>query len=121
MTDFEITKVAIEEIETKTLGMTQQFLQTHELIYEEDMPKISHIDKDEPDGTAIVYFPVKDEEFYVVVYVATTPTINVRWVETEAMHKVYFRATSEDLDFEQLASLTTLKPTGGWEKGQRKK
>jgi hypothetical protein len=121
MTDFEITKVAIEEIETKAWGTTQQFLQIHELIYEEDSPKILHIDKDESNGTAIVYFPVKDEEFYFAVSVATTPTINVRWVDTEAMHRVYFRATSEDLDFEQLASLTTLKPTGGWKKGERKK
>ena len=68
--------------------MTQQFLQIHELIYEEDMPKISHIDKDEPDGTAIVYFPVKDEKFCFAVYVATTPTINVRWAETEAVRNV---------------------------------
>ena len=67
-----------------------------------------HIDKDEPDGTAIVYFPVKDEKFYLAVYVAPTPTINVKWVGTEAMHRVYFRATSEDLHFEKFSCIEFL-------------
>jgi hypothetical protein len=121
MTDFEITKIAMEEIERKAWGVTEQFLQIHELIYEQGKPKILRIDKDEPDGTAIVYFPVKDEKFYFAVYVETAPIIKIRWIGTEPMHSVSFRATSENLNFEQLASLTTLKPTGGWDKGQAKK
>jgi len=121
MTNFEIIKHAIEEVEKKSWGVTQQFLGIHELIYEDNKPKIAHIDQDAPDGTAIVYFPVKDEKFYLAIYIKTIPDIDISWVGTEAGHSVYFKATSDNLDFSQLASLTTLKPTGGWSKGDMKK
>ena len=121
MIDLEITRHAIEEVETKRWGVTQQFFEIHELTYEDDKPKIAHIDKDDADGTAIVYMPVKGEKFYFAIYLETVPTIKVRGVGTEAGHSIYFRATSEDLDFDQLSGLTTLVPTHGWSKGELKK
>jgi hypothetical protein len=121
MADLDIIEYAIQEIVTKSWGVTQQFLEIHELVYEDNKPKIAHIDKDDPEGTVIVYFPVKGEKFYFAVYVTTSPAIAVSWVGTEAWHSVYFRATSDSLDYGQLASLTTLKPTYGWNKGEARR
>jgi hypothetical protein len=121
MENFEIIQHAIEEVEEKKWGVTQQFFEIHEVVYEGDKPKIAHIDEDDPDGVAVVYFPVKDEKFYLAIYVRTIPNIGVKWVDTEAGHRVYFKATSDDLNFDQLASLTTLKPTAGWSKGDKKR
>src|SRR5580700_6304191 len=120
MTDPEIIKYTIEEVEKKSWGVTQQFLEIHELLYEDNNPKIAHIDQDNPDGTAIVYFPVKDEKFYFTIYVKTSPAINISWVGTEGGYRVYFKATSDNLNFGQLAGLTVLKPTNGWNKGDLK-
>ena len=42
-------------------------------------------------------------------------------VGTEPNHKIYLRATSEMLNFHELAKLTKLKPADGWNKGDRRK
>jgi|GEM_PF-5577506 phenylpyruvate tautomerase PptA (4-oxalocrotonate tautomerase family) len=38
MIDLEIIKYAIEEVEKKSWGVTQQFLEIHELLYEDNKP-----------------------------------------------------------------------------------
>jgi hypothetical protein len=121
MTDLEITTVAIEEINKKSWGITQQFFEIHQILYEADQPKIAHINKHHSDGTAAVYFPVEKEKFYLAIYIQTTPIGDVIGVESAPDHSVYFRANSRDLSFDQLASLTTLSPTGGWNKGDKRR
>jgi hypothetical protein len=61
MDDKEIIQKAIEEIQTKTFGVTQQFLAIHEV----DLANVDklRIDREMQDGTVIVYFPVKREMF----------------------------------------------------------
>jgi hypothetical protein len=121
MADSLIIQKAIDEVELKHFGSTEQLLEIHEVVYEENQPKVLRVDTDGPDGSAIVYFPIKNEKFYLAVYLDTEPNISVRGVGTEAYHSVHFSATSETLDFEQLSSLTKLKPTSGWSKGDVRK
>lgn len=121
MADIQIIKKAIEEVESKTFGTTQQILEVHEVVYTDNQPQVLRVDREKEDGTAIVYFPVRDERFYLAVYLDTEPQVAVRGVETEPHHSVYFRATSETLSFEELSSLTTLQPTGGWSKGEKRR
>lgn len=121
MTDNPYIQKAIEELETQSFGVTEQFLKIHEVEYEEGLPKVLRVDQERGDGTVIVYFAVKGERFYLAVYLDTQPHIVVKWVETESYYSVYCRATSETLSYEQLAALTTLKPTSGWNKGDLKK
>ena len=121
MTDTLIIEKAIEEVETKTLGVTEQFLEIHQIVYENDNPKIARIDREKEDGTAIVYFPIKGEKFYLAVYLDTTPEVSVKWVQTENYNCVYFRAYSDKLSLEQLSKMTTLKSTGGRSKGDPKR
>lgn len=106
---------------SKNFGVTEQYLEAHELIYEDDQPMIAHISRNDEKGTASVYFPVKGEKFFFVVYLQTSPTAKVISVNDQSHHRVYFTANSEVLDFEGLSALTTLTPTGGWNKGDPRK
>jgi hypothetical protein len=115
-----IIEKAIEEIEAKSCGVTEQFLKIHELVYENDRPKVARVDRESEDGTAIVYFPVKDQKFYLAVYVDTEPEVSVRHVNTEPSNSVYFKAISEVYTLEELAEMTKLKPTGGRNKGDKR-
>ena len=96
MTDTSIIDKAVEEIETKTFGVTEQFLSIHKLVYIDNKPKIARVDTDKEDE-AIVYLNVEDEKFFLAVYVDTKPNLKVRWTNTEPYHSVYFRASSDTL------------------------
>ena len=117
----EIKEKAIEEIQTKSFGVTKQFLEIHEIVHEDNKPKISRIDTEKSDGTLIVYFSVVGEKFYFVIYLDSKPCISVRWVEIQPYHSISFRATSEILTVIDLANLTTLMSTSRWNKGDKKK
>ncbi len=121
MTHLQIIKIATEEVESRTWGVTQQFLEIHELVYDEGKLLVAHVDKDKSDGEAIVYFPVKDEKFHLAIYIRTNPNLEIVGVGTEPNHKIYLRATSEILSYEELCKLTKLQPTDGWNKGDKRK
>jgi len=121
MSDDIIIEKAIQEIETKTWGITEQFLEVHEILYAGGKPVIAGFDKSRADGVVIVYFAVKDEPFTYAIYFDTLPQIAFRWMGTVAECKVYFSATSEELSFEELLAITTLRPATGWNKGDIRK
>ena len=119
MAETLIIEKAIEEVETKTLGVTLQFLEIHKLVYVDNKPKIARVDTDKVDE-AIVYFNVEDEKFFLAVYVDLKPKVSVRWTNTEPYHSVYFRASSETLSLGELTDLTVLTITKGRNKGDKK-
>ncbi|MDP4265398.1 MAG: DUF4279 domain-containing protein [Bacteroidota bacterium] len=121
MTNTVLIQKATEEIKAKTFGTTEQFLEIHEIVYEDNNPKVARVDRDKKDGTAIVYFPVKDEKFYLAVYLNTEPEVSIRGVGTESYNSVYFHASSEILTLEQLSQMTTLKSSLGRNKGDEKR
>ncbi len=120
MTDTLIIEKAFEEVETKTLGVTEQFLGIHKLVYIDNTPKIARIDTDKVDE-AIVYFNVKDEKFFLAVYIDTNPNIKVRWTNTEPYHSVYFRASSDTLSLKEISDLTKLTSSRGRNQGDKKR
>jgi hypothetical protein len=121
MTNDIIIDKAIQEIETKTWGVIEQFLEVHKIVYADGKPVIARIDKENVDGTVIVYFSVKDEPFYFAIYFDTLPEIAIRWMGTAPNNCVYFAAFSNEMSFTQLAALTKLQPTGGWTIGETQK
>lgn len=110
-----------QEISKRTWGVTEQFLRVHEIVFVNGVPKIDRIDTEKTDGTVIAYVSVKDESFHFAVYFDNKETLNIIAVGTEAYNSVYFRATSDNLTFDELTSLTTIKSTGGWSKGEKMK
>jgi hypothetical protein len=121
MTENLIIEKAIDEIRSKRFGTTEQLLEIHEVVYVDNKPQILRVDRETDDGIAIVYFPIKDEKFYLAVWLNTTPEVSVRAVGTEDYNAVYLKVISDHLSFQELSSLTTLRATGGWSKGDSRK
>ena len=124
MTDQQVIALIEKEFQEKTLGETKQYLEIHSPIYSDNKIKVDRIDRDgkcyNQDELIIAYLPVLDERFYFAVYI--NPKENeVIGVDTEAYHQVYFRATSETLSIDELKSMTSLKPTDFWNKGDFRK
>jgi hypothetical protein len=119
MMDEEIIKIAIQEIEIKSWGITEQFLEVHDVVRIDGVPKLGRIDKDKPGGMAIAYFPVKDEKFYFAIHIHSSliGPPGIVGIGTECFNDISFQASSETIDFDELASLTNLKSTSGWHKG----
>ena len=120
MEDNLIIQKATEEIEVKTLGETEQFLKIHEVVYDNNKPKVAMVDTEKGDGTAIVYFPVKDEKFYLAIYLDIVPQISVRHVGTEYYNSVYLGVSSTILSLQDLCEMTKLKATKGHSKGDKR-
>jgi len=120
MADTLIIQRATEELEARTFGMTEQFLEIHEVVHADGAPTVARVDTEKTDGTAIVYFPIVDQKFYLAIYLDTVPNVSVRWVGTEPYHSVYFRASSDKLSLQELAGLTKLTSTRGRNKGDSK-
>jgi Domain of unknown function (DUF4279) len=120
MIDPLIIQKAIEEVENKTLGVTEQFLKIHKIVYADNKPKIARVDTDKEDE-AIVYFNVEHEKFFLAVYIDTNPNVLVRWTNTEPYHSVYLRASSDTFSLKELAELTKLTSTRGRNKGDKKR
>lgn len=119
MNDDQIIEIVEKEFRDKFLGVTQQYLEIHNPIYENGKLKIDRIDRERKNGIVSVYVPVQNEKFHFVVWVDSSAhdleIINT--ITTEPLNRVYFRATSEELSIAQLKSLTKLTPTESWGKG----
>jgi hypothetical protein len=119
MTDNEILRIAINEINEKTWGVTEQFLQIHDVVRENGVPVVARIDKEDAD-TFIVYFPVAGEKFFWVVKVCGDKP-EVSGVYVEAYNSIVLIAGSETLSGEEIVSLTKLKPLYFRTKGEQYK
>jgi hypothetical protein len=121
MSDDKIIQKAIEEIESTPWGVTQQFLDIHQVVYLGTKPKVERVDLDKGDGTAIVYLPVKEERFYLAIYIETSPEPEIRSIYVEPYISVCFSAGSETIELEILSGMTSLVPTSVWRKGDPKR
>lgn len=109
--------VAIEEILHPTFATTKQYLAVHEIEFENGLPKVERIEPNYYDNLISIYFPIKEERFFLEIHLQKEPQIQVQFVWTESGHKVYLTATSETLTFDELSQILILKPVEGWSKG----
>ena len=84
------------------------------------MPKIERVAIEENDNSAIVYFSIEDEKFYLAVFLDTEPHVKVRFISAEGFYYVALMALSETLDYSKLCSLTVLNPVSGFNKGDER-
>ncbi len=121
MINIRIVQCAIEEIKNRNFGVMEEFMKIHEVVYQDGKPKIERVDDEKEDGTGIIYFPVKNEKFYLAIYVNTVPEIAVAGVDIESNNCVYFKAYSDMSDANELSLMTRLKPTSIHNKRDKKK
>jgi hypothetical protein len=110
-----------QEIQDRTKRLTDLFLQVHDIMRVDGLPKIERIDTDGEDGIVVAYVPVKDESFYFALYFENKESLRIMGVGTEPHNSVYFCATSRELNVDELKALTTLEATKRWTKGQRER
>ncbi len=115
MSDEEVSQLIIKEFSERTLGVTEQYLELHEAIYENGFPKIDRIDRESRSNLVIAYLPVKDEYFSFAVYIDPEKR-EIFNMGTESRNLVYLRATSELLTSIELQSFTKLKASKAWNK-----
>ena len=121
MIDEQVLKKVGQEIKNKTWGVTEQFLQVHDVILVDGQPKIERIDTEKEDGTSIAYLPVKGESFFLAIYLDSKTDFEIKWIGTEPYNSVYFQVTSDKFSMDELSSMTALKPTKSWNRGEKRK
>jgi hypothetical protein len=119
MNNEQVARLIEEEFLTKTLGTTEQYLKIHQPMFEVGKLKIDRVDRESEENLIIAYLPVKDEYFYLAVYIDTIKK-EIFNVGSESRNTVYFRAESEIWSANHLQTLTRLQPTAMWNNGDVK-
>lgn len=119
MTDIEISKLILNEFVEKNLGVTSQYLEIHEPIYENKQLKIDRIDREKNDDIIIAYLPVKKEHFFFSVYL-DKKTGEIFNVDTEPRNTVSLIFVSENMTSKELKKLTKLNCQEFWNKEDKK-
>jgi hypothetical protein len=88
MTDIEILALIETEIQAKTLGVTEQYLQIHQPVYTNNTLNVERIDRERADNTIIAYLPVVNQRFYFAFYIDTTQKA-ITGLATEARSCVF--------------------------------
>ncbi len=104
----DIIAIASDEIIQKNFGVTQQYLDVHEIEFENGVPRILCIDYEQFPDNAVVYFQVKDYSFYfaVRVNIKIEPKVTFTW--NEPRHKIRFIASSNQLSADELQAIISL-------------
>lgn len=119
MTDEEVAQLISNEFIVKSLGITEQYLEIHQPVYDSSLLKIDRIDREKQSGIIIAYLPVKDEYFFFAVYIDPIKK-EIFNIATEPRNMVTLRATSEELTSNELQSFLKLIPDKTWNKGDLK-
>jgi hypothetical protein len=110
---------AQEEIKIKKFAVTRQYLEVNSVSCKDGIAQVGRIDTEREKDSICIYFPIENQEYYLAIYFDKNDDPEVRWVGIEAGNRIYFRATSEKLTFNELAAKTTLQPLQGWSKGDK--
>lgn len=112
----EAVRIAKSEIKDPEWGVTQQFLEVHQIEEHNGDLKVAHIDRQ--DLATIVYFKVKGQSFYFTIGVEDNGEISS--VDIENGVSLYLFATSESLSTEEMESMTKLPVTERIVKGDQR-
>ncbi len=112
---------SVKELVNPTLGVTEQYLDIHDVERLDGIPQPERVLVDEPANLAIVYFKIRSERFRLAVYLQLQPVIVVYSVSTENNNKIYLRATSENFNADEIQAMTSLQATESFNKGDTRK
>ena len=116
MTDSEILKLISQEFDLKLLGVTEQYLEIHNPIYENGILRIDRIDR-ENENIIIAYLPVEYEYFFFAVYIDPASAC-ITMIGTESRNLVSLIISSETMTSKELQRLTILQFSESWDKGE---
>ena len=113
----KIIEIAQQEVLIPTFETTKQYLKKYKIALENGKPKIKNI-RHLFDNEAVVYFEIKNNPFYLAIYVEN---YNIKWVDTQANTQVYFSAVSTHLTLKDFGNWLKIAPTRSVEKGKKRK
>jgi len=114
----KIIEKANLELRNRTWGYCQQFFEIHEIVLEGEKPKISRIGYQKDKSEIIIYYSVKEENFFFCIILNTEGEIV--GIYSESLNRVYLRAESKTMNKIELENLSNLKVTGGHNVGDQK-
>lgn len=120
MSDEQIIELINKELREKTLGVTEQYLETHSPVYINQKVSIERVDREGNDGVIVAYIPVVEASFYLAVCIDDQAN-EIFNIYSEPYNRVYFRATSELLSEIELKSISKLITTDSCNKGDLKR
>lgn len=112
--DNEYIPKAINEVLYPTFATTKQYLEVHNIVFDNWKPKVVRINYDFYDDLVSVYFPIEWEQFFLEIHLTKEPKIEIHWVWIESWHKIYMLAISEKVNFEELSSFLNIKELEWW-------
>ncbi|WP_028580891.1 DUF4279 domain-containing protein [Desulfogranum japonicum] len=110
----KIKEIAITEIITPKLKVTEQFFAVHDI---DDKDPIKYIERD--DEQYLVFVGIKNEPFYWVVKIEeknNTPIVT--WGHCNPYSRIYFSITSSSIPPETITRKLKLDPTRSGKKGE---
>lgn len=116
----QATAIAMAEIQNPALGVTEQFLEIHDVVRADGFPVSNSLVVDKNTGEVTVYFPVKDQKFFFAVYLSSLSKPEVIGTDTVGNIRVFLLLSSETLTANQLIKLIKLKPTRFHNKGDQR-
>lgn len=108
---------AIQELSNPTLESTKEYVTEFKLLQKNEPLEIVRIHHDVSDNVVSVYCKINEEKIFIVINLTLEPNIQPIGIWIESGHTVYLTATSDTLNFDELATLLLLKPLKGWSMG----
>jgi hypothetical protein len=118
MTEKALIEIAQNELANPSSAWSEALIKTYPCVTENGKATIARVDLDIYEGIGAAYAPVKDERFFLVVFVDLS-TGAVTGVATESWNRIKFTAISETLSAEALRQLTSIKPNSIINKGDK--
>lgn len=110
--------ISLEEFKDKTWGVTKQYLEVMEILYNDGLPVIARVEKE--DERFAVYFSVKNEKFYYTHYFRIDSEVVLDGIDITPACAIYLRVYSDELSVNEMLDQTTLIPFRTYHKGDLK-
>ena len=107
--------LAIAEARQPQSRAAQRLLADHKLRLIDGEPQVVRVDRDEADGSVMVYFGLQNKSYFLAVRVDPLPEPAIRGVSVEAGVEAYLVCYSTERPLSDLLSATTLAPTEQWD------
>lgn len=107
-------QVARAEVIERSWGVSSQILAVHSVpVGSDGAPIVVRVDEQTEPGEYLVYFPILDQPYYLVVLVGAGKTGQwaVSGVYCEAEVRVYLRVSSRELSADEITARVGLQPT----------
>lgn len=107
--------LAINTVQQKHQDNITRILDTETLVIEEDIPRIARVDRDEPDGSVIVYFSLENRSYFLMVKLDPLPAPTVRNTSIAPGTQCHLVSFSTTHHLSTLLAATHITPTQQWD------